>query len=301
MTAPVIGGPQYLSEGDVDRGVYAKYIGVLPFYSPRNDAESVGHQARMYVALEDQSAFAEFKKNVPTRAHKLLDVLCPASGAGGLGFFDFLVTSVQEAYEEKVQVTEVLRDGHVAFFFGQRAVRMQFNAVVYNTVQDPWYDAFYVLYQDVLRGSRLAQLRRPLRIVVNGRELVGSLTRMTAALDGNTEISMQITFTILLRKITLLRTPRANNPTAGLNPAVLGVLANSPTQIRSTFGNDTFLFSDADAVTQQNTDALTRLVRPGALLNQIYGEDAVEHILNRPTTVNPNNIFLNNTHSVPRP
>ena len=180
-------------------GVYALNPGGTPKYHTGNDIRAMSTQARLFIDLPDRASFARYRQRVPERSRALVDVLSPQSSLGGVGYFDFLLQNINEAFQEKFQVAEVLSDGFVSYFFGQRAPIWNFSGALLNTQQDQWYDAFHVLYQDVLRGTRLAQNGVSLKLSYDTRVIEGALvafnTNMSEALETAIQFNAQIVVT----------------------------------------------------------------------------------------------------------
>ena len=204
--------------GGVGKGVYARFPAGTPKYNTNNNTASVRSQARMYVELPDRATYHALRDAMPLRARSLLDVLCPQSGISSVGFFDFLVSNVSTSFQEKYQVSEVLSDGHVAFFFGQRASQWQFSGTLLNTRQDNWFSAFHVLYQDVLRGSQLAKYGLELKLVYDDREVTGSLVSMSDVINSSDETQTPFNFTLLVKSVRIRTPVRASNVGAGMRP-----------------------------------------------------------------------------------
>lgn len=201
------GGHDSLVDSDPPRGrgVYASHPASTPRFHTGNDISSIENQARFFLQFPDRQTFARYRANIPERARKLVEVLSPESAVGGTGYFDFILDSVSEQFQEKFQVSEVLSDGHVAYFFGQKAPMWTLSGTLLNTRQDPWYDAFHILYQDVLRGSQLAKHRLPLRLRYDNREILGSLVGFNANFGAENEQAVQFQTQFLVSKVYVYR------------------------------------------------------------------------------------------------
>lgn len=183
------------------RGVYASHPAQTPKYHTGNNTESVRRQARMIIQFPDRETFAKYRQKVPERARPLLEVLSPQSATGGVGYFDFLLQQVNESYQEKFQVSEVLSGGHIAYFFGQQAPMWSLSGALLNTRQDPWYDAFHILYADVIRGTKMAQHRLPLRLRYDNREVIGSLVACNTMLNATDETVVRLQLQFLVQRV----------------------------------------------------------------------------------------------------
>ena len=149
-------------------GVFAKFPGATPKYAlnhgPR-DAEYRETMARLYVEVPPKERTA-FVNSCPPETRELAKVLCGAAkgAAGGTGFIDFLLTDIQEPFQEKVQVVESLSDNFVVYTFGQSAPRFSYSGVLLNTWQDDQRVWMLRLYRDILRSTQLARRRKLARL-----------------------------------------------------------------------------------------------------------------------------------------
>ena len=237
------------------RGVYAQHPAQTPKYHTGNGVESLATQARMFLEFSDDATFKSFRESLPERAKKLVDVLSPQSKVGGVGYFDFLMSRVSESFQEKVQVSEVLSDGHIAYFFGQKAPMWQVSGRLLNTQQDQWYDAFHILYQDVLRGTQLARHRIPLKIAYDNRVVVGSLVSMNTTLSADSETAVPFNFQILVSRV-YIRQPEQLQPTDVADAIDRGLVigkGGDGTEFSELFG------SLADARKHQDIQQITKV------------------------------------------
>jgi len=156
----------------------------------------------MWIPFADESAFKRYQERLSPRSVDYVKALSTfLDGARGIGFVDFFLQSVNETYQEKVQVSEVLSDGYIAHFFGQRAPVWGYSGVLLNTRQDEWYDIWHILYEDVLRGTRLSEARLPVRLAYDTRVVSGSLMNMSTGLSAQNETFATLQFQLLVRDV----------------------------------------------------------------------------------------------------
>ena len=203
----MLAGTEWLEEV---QGVYAKYPASSPRYHTGNDRELVKHQARLYITVPPK-LYTRLYSLVPPRSQQILDVLCPQSDRGGVGFFDFFVSSVGFNTEEKVQISQVLSDAHVAYFFGQRPVQLTIEGTLLNTKQDPWYDVFYLLYEDILRGTLSSRRRTPTRLRFDNREAVGNLVNLQQRISAQNESMTSFSAQMLVQEFHVVDPVWAND------------------------------------------------------------------------------------------
>ena len=109
------------------QGVFALHPLMTPKYAKNKgsrDNEYRDTLSRMYLSLAGADSNAKEKylasfSEDPT-AYALAQVLIGVnSSTGGTGFIDFFLDQIREQWQEKVQISELLSDNYVAYFFGQ--------------------------------------------------------------------------------------------------------------------------------------------------------------------------------------
>ena len=191
--------------GGTGQGVYSRFPAGTPKYHTGNDVGSVQSQARLYVSVGDNATYQALRAAVPERARAIFDVLATSSGLNSSGYFDFLLSSVSATRQEKMQVSEVLSDAFVSYFFGERAPMWSFSGNLLNTQQDEWYAAWHILYADILRGSKLARYGFPARLVYNNgqREVIGYLTMSSEVMSAQLETAPSLQFQMLIKRVRI--------------------------------------------------------------------------------------------------
>jgi len=195
-------------EGSIDKGVYANFPAGTPKYHAGNGPDSVYRQARFYVDVPAR-LYRAYRASVPERSHALLDVLCVSSGQRFIGYIDFFLAQVNESMNEKVQVSEVLSDAYVAYFYGGRGKVYQLSGMLLNTQQDNWYTAFYLLYEDLIRGTRTSESGAELTLVFDDRRVIGSFTSLNMNINSTTETAVPFNAQFLVRKVEVTTSVRA--------------------------------------------------------------------------------------------
>ena len=205
MSGPVYGGQKSLIDASGNQGVYAAHPAGTPKF---NAGSGQSTQARLYVAVPDQGAYEEIVNALPNAQAKTYAqaVLRPGDSASNKVYIDILIQSVSTQYSEKMQVSEVLSDAFIAYFFGQRAVTMSIQGVLLNTQQDNWADAWYILYQSLLRGTKLAEIGYPMTLMYDSRIVECYITNLSESMNANTETSVNFNMSLLVKKITIAPT-----------------------------------------------------------------------------------------------
>ena len=182
-----------------------------PWLRPRHSVHSFedkkDSQARLYIPFPNDKAYEQYLSLVPQESRALAELLAIRYGEKKsrtrprLGYLDFILTQAQEAFAEKVQVHEVGGDGFIAYYFGQRAPVWTYSGALLNTLYDDWYQAFHLLYRDVLRGTRLADLGLTVRLTYAERTIVGSIMNFNTSLSAGAEQAAPFNFQILAHQV----------------------------------------------------------------------------------------------------
>ena len=227
MGTPFIipGGENELGNGEAvvgtkeSQGVFARFPGATPKYAINQgirDNEYRETMARMFIQMgpKERDAFVKAIKRSSPETAALAEVLCGvgAGGSGGTGFIDFLLTSVQEPFQEKIQVVETLSDNFIVYCFGQAAPQFQYSGVLLNTYQDDQRVWMTRLYQDILRGTQLARRRKLVRLRYDSVIVSGIIVAMQQTLNGTEENSAQFAFTLIPMQYAIF-TEAVGNPT----------------------------------------------------------------------------------------
>ena len=198
------------------RGVYAAHPAGTPKYNPSNTtAAAYESQARLYIEVPSEEIAAAIIDVMPSEeARAYAQAVIQVTGSDSRRvYLDFLLQNIQESTQEKVQVSEVLSDAYVAYFFGRKARMYNFQGTLINTAQDNWYDAWHILYNNLLRGTRLADIGFPVTIAYDWRRVTGYLVSSSSSLDANVETSVNFNFQVLVQTVDTLRPVNAPGPT----------------------------------------------------------------------------------------
>jgi len=196
------------------QGVFSLTPASTPKYliGRNRDAEYKDTMARMF--LDISGGGSEVKKNYLDSLPKdsaviaLAKVLIGQTAAGtGTAFIDFFLQRVDENFEEKVQVTEVLSNNYVAYFFGQAPPIFTFAGALMNTYQDDHRIGMAIAYQHLIRGTACAQRGALLRIRYDSVIVSGSVLNMTQTLSAGTEMIVPFGFRLLVKEYRVVNPP----------------------------------------------------------------------------------------------
>lgn len=198
------------------RGVFAEIPGATPKYAVNDgkvDGDFRESLARLFLQIPNYDKFiAEFEtKPEVQQIAKVLGGTVSAQGnsSGGNGYIDFLLQNVQHGFQEKSQVVEVLADDHVAYFFGQAAPVFTYSGTVLNTKQDDQAMNMLRLYQEIGRGTKLAQRNTLLSIRYDGVIVSGAMLSLSLGLNAEMEMAVPFSFSLLVKQVIQLPSPNA--------------------------------------------------------------------------------------------
>jgi hypothetical protein len=218
-------GASVAGSGNKSSGVFADYPGATPKYALNQglrDAEYRETMARLYVQVPATERTL-FVNSCPPESRPLAQILCGAGAgaAGGTGFVDFLLTDVQENFQEKVQVVESLSDNFVVYTFGQAAPTFSYSGVLLNTYQDDQRVWMLRLYRDILRSTQLARRRKLARLRYDSVIVSGIFTMHSQGLSAQTQTMASFQFSFIPMQY-MIYTPSVGVPTQLSTPFTEG-------------------------------------------------------------------------------
>ena len=194
---------------DLNSGIFSPASAGVPKYTgnPKTATEYVGTMARLLVPLNN----TEFDKYV-TRL-KAIDpnsaALINAVAVDGTnlkssnGYIDFLLQSAQHALQEKVDVTELLADNYVAYYYGQAAPIFSYSGILINTKQDDQAVSMFRIYTNMIRGTMLAAQNQIVRLKYDSYSVEGTFNTFQWSLAGDNETFCPFSFSLLVKSIGL--------------------------------------------------------------------------------------------------
>lgn len=207
-------------------GVFGKYPGCTPKYALNNGAQRDNEyretMARLFIQMSD-SERKLFVKSCPPETRPLAQVLAGigTGASGGTGFVDFLLTQVQEQFQEKIQVVESLSDNFIIYTFGQKAPVFMYAGVLLNTFQDDQRVWMLRLYQDILRATQLARRKKLVRIRYDSVIVSGVLVAHGQTLDSQLQTKADFSFQMIPTQYVIY-TPAVGTPTRLKTPFTEG-------------------------------------------------------------------------------
>lgn len=209
-------------EGETQGRFFSSFPGATPKYAlnqgPRR-SEFTETMARLAIVLPGQRA-QQLLRSLPSAtaaaAQTLIyggDVTAIRDGnASGAGYFDFLLTSVQQQQQEREQAVDTLTDNTVIFYSGQSAPVLSCSGFFLNTFQNDQNVWFQLLYHDLLRGSALARRNLVVRFRYDSFFYSGYLMNLNINTEGGAKDYVQFSFNFRVKQIQIA-TPILYNPT----------------------------------------------------------------------------------------
>jgi hypothetical protein len=202
-------------------GVFGKNPGATPKYALNDnrggrarDAEYRDTLARLYIEVPP-GQLESFLASVSAETRQLAQVLAgggATAGSSGTGFLDFLLTGAQESFQERAQIVETLSDNYVAFYSGQSAPVFQYSGVVLNTYQDDQRVWMMRLYNEILRGTKLANRNLVAKLRYDSFIVAGYLESLNTTISGDQVDSGNFNFTLRVKRFSVF-TPSLGAPT----------------------------------------------------------------------------------------
>lgn len=196
------------------QGVFALNPLATPKYARNRgvrDAEFRDTLARIYVSLADADDATKraYLASLPgdAQVQALAQVLLGSGSQGGSGFVDFILSQVQESFQEALQVDKVLGDTYVAFYFGQQPPVFQYSGFLLNSMQDDQRSGFALAYQNLLRGTALAGRGALARLRYDSVIVSGTMNGHGQVLDAANEMAVPFNFTFLVKEYVVLQNP----------------------------------------------------------------------------------------------
>ena len=144
--------------------------------------------ARFITPFEDEQASIRVVRNVESENPQ--DII-PR-------YTKFILESVQEQNQERVQIVETFGDFYT-FFYGEKPPIYTFQGTLINTKNVNWVSDFMVTYEAFLRGTRCVEQRAQIILTYGGRQIQGFImstnNRTQAAADVGVPFGFQMVVT----------------------------------------------------------------------------------------------------------
>lgn len=191
-------------------GQYSSFPGATPKYArhrPGRNRENYDTLARMYIRVPTDGRAEKIRNALKNSVSKDVAKVMLGDGSASspaLGYVDFFLDSIQTNLAEKAQVTEVLEDNFVVFFFGASPPTQVFTGHLMNTLQDDWAVQMLAAYQDLFRGTMLARRGLQLYIRYDSYIISGACTGLSLTRSSQNENIVPFSLQMLVHRQHLL-------------------------------------------------------------------------------------------------
>lgn len=190
--------------------------------------------------------------------------LIDSSAPGGFSDanHNFILQTVTESRQEKVQIVETFGD-HFAFFYGQKPIVLGVRGILFNADNFNWKNEFLANYERFLRGTKCVENKT--RVFLGWDDVLaqGYLLNVSITYDKDMPNVVPFSFNMLLAKPPL-DLSNASAPLDSPNPG-----SEKPYQYRS------YEFAEADRAANDAIESATDIRPPDLSPEQLYPEYTV--------------------------
>jgi hypothetical protein len=119
-------------------------------------------------------------------------------------YVGFILTNVQEAHSEKLQIIPLPGDTYASYFYGAQPRQFSFSGVLLNTKEDKWRDSFEQLYENYIRGSTASRNFNIVQVSYGNRVVSGWLSMLSQQVEGNSDLYTAFSFTMLVSRVDII-------------------------------------------------------------------------------------------------
>lgn len=134
-------------------------------------------------------------------------------GKSTSGYDSFLLTGVQCAMSEKVQITEVFGDNEVIYYFGRQPLIFNFSGILIDSPDNSWFAQWVKLFNDFMRGTQLARNYELIKIVLPNMEVTGSISSFSYSQDASRDTDIPFTFQFIAKIVVPIEAEPIGMPT----------------------------------------------------------------------------------------
>jgi len=274
------------------KGVFANHPAMTPKYHTGNRDASLEYMARFFIPFSEKGArdsfIASFGDGPAAALARSLATLGDSSdtvsspdnyGTYGLGYIDFLLQSAMESFQEKAQIVDVLSDNYVTYMFGQAPPIFTYTGKLINSRQDDWRAAFTVMYQDIIRGTKLARKKLTVTLAYDNVFVTGILLNNIQTLRATDELAADFRFQMLVKRYSVhsrsgsvfIPTPVASYP-YNVQPSAFARVQIASTNATISNGQEAeFTVSQRSKPTR--ADAPLAIISPSVDTDAAYARD----------------------------
>jgi hypothetical protein len=262
-----------------------------PKYS--EDNQSTKTLARLFIPMTPEDAdrySAAVRRSVKGDIKDILDsLIVRVSGVPlGGGYLYFLLGSASEPHRENLQVVQTMSDDYVTYTFGESPPVFTYTGILPNTLQSDWRIAFYLLYDQLVRASKLALYRKSVVLSYDNLLITGALASLDQNLRAEAQTYASFNFGFLVKKITVLSRSKITPISAseadsaafgigitgtnllGLVASVSGSGVSSPTPLKTSADSAPRASGDSAPTKEESEAATVASAAANAVLTSVY-------------------------------
>lgn len=116
------------------------------------------------------------------------------------GYIDFILQGIQTGLSEKLDLTDNLSGGYVAYYLGTSPQVLQCSGVLINSLQDDQVVSMVRLYAAIISGTKLAEHGETLKFRFDSFMYSGYVNNLQWSLAAENELYCPFSFTFLVKK-----------------------------------------------------------------------------------------------------
>ena len=165
-----------------------------------NDPFSADADRKMAKFLVTDLPFRNLLTGLPGAKDPLLQRLITDRG-----YFDFFLQLVDEGFDEKFQIVEMLSDSYAVFGIGKKPRILNCSGVLLNCVENDWRLNFIKLFEKYLSVSSLAKLRKAgvknqVTMMYDSVTVTGAVLGLRTSMRAENEMVAPFSFTMLVNE-----------------------------------------------------------------------------------------------------
>jgi len=145
------------------------------------------------------SVFQDIGDGNPSQPVSIIDSSSPGGYTSEQGTHNFILQSVTESRQEKVQIIETFGD-HFAFFYGQKPIILQVRGMLFNSRDFNWKNEFLANYDRFLRGTKCVENKSRVFLGWDDAIAQGYLLNVQVNYDKDMPVVVPFAFSMLLAK-----------------------------------------------------------------------------------------------------
>lgn len=207
MTVPTVQEKLRNAGAFRDAGFISGVQGATPKYARNQGQLDNGfqeHLARIFINTSDTKALEKRLSAAQGKGPQFAEAL---KRIYGNGYVDFIMQSIQTGLQEKLDLSENLSDGYVAYYLGQAPTTLSCSGVFLNSMQDDQALSFVELYKEVLRGTKLAEHGETARFRFDSFLYTGTISNLQWGLSAGNELVCPFSFSFLVKTQDLIQSP----------------------------------------------------------------------------------------------